>query len=509
MSELVYLPVEQLWPHPDNPRKFVDDLEELTASIKEKGILQNLTVVHVPEHTLDEAERRKVFEETQKYGIHSDDYKKAKALLDAGAVPEHYTVICGHRRLAAAKEAGLKEAPCIIVEMTEKEQIQTMLLENMQRKNLKLYEEAQSFQTLLDFGDSVEEISQASGFSTTTIRRRVKLNELDKQKLKEVVDSRQIPLGDFDELAKIEDVSTRNELLEYVGTQNFRWKLNGAMERQEMNKKLPVVKAWLKENKIKKLPQGKEYSSEYERLGDSYDDYKIKDWDLVKGKIELKNGKEYFYQIDDLRCIVKLFLHKQAERVRRSQEEIDADKRINRAWAYLDRRGCEMCRRRQAFIEGLHVTKKNECAVLNGAVLRNMAEAFKYIYWDNKEIFELLTGTEYDYTKDDNFETEFETYRTKGREKLAKVIYLMWGDEEKRLPTATTYRRSWPIWEKSKYLTALYEWLVSMGYEMTEKEKDLMNGKDKIYVEDTEVSDSELVYAGEPVEDPEERPGEV
>ena len=138
-----------------------------------------------------------------------------------------------------------------------------------------------------------------------------------------------------------------------------------------------------------------------------------------------------------------------------------------------------------------------------------MAEAFKYIYWDNKEIFELLTGTEYDYTKDDNFETEFETYRTKGREKLAKVIYLMWGDEEKRLPTATTYRRSWPIWEKSKYLTALYEWLVSMGYEMTEKEKDLMNGKDKIYVEDTEVSDSELVYAGEPVEDPEERPGEV
>ncbi|MBR1589473.1 MAG: ParB N-terminal domain-containing protein [Acidaminococcaceae bacterium] len=54
MSELVYLPVEQLWPHPDNPRKIVDDLEELTASIKEKGILQNLTVVHVPEHTMDE-----------------------------------------------------------------------------------------------------------------------------------------------------------------------------------------------------------------------------------------------------------------------------------------------------------------------------------------------------------------------------------------------------------------------------------------------------------------------
>ena len=58
-------------------------------------------------------------------------------------------------------------------------------------------------------------------------------------------------------------------------------------------------------------------------------------------------------------------------------------------------------------------------------------------------------------------------------------------------------------------MTLLYEWLESLGYEMTQEEKDLMTGKDKIYVKDTEVPDSELVPQGEPVEDPEERPGEV
>lgn len=483
MSEIVYIDVHKLWPHPDNPRKDLGDLTELAASIKANGIYQNLTVVPL------------IGEISKKWDGKS------------------YRVIIGHRRLAAAKMAGLETVPCVIAEMTEKQQIQTMLLENMQRKDLKLYEEAQSFQTLLDFGDSVEEISQASGFSPTTIRRRVKLNELNQNKLKEVVDSRQIPLGDFDELAKIEDVEKRNELLQYVGTQDFRWKFNGALERQEMNKKLPDVKAWLKENKIKQLPQGKEYSTEYERLGNSYDDYKIKDWDLVKAKIKLEPGKKYFYLIDEFRCNVKLFLHKPAERIKRSQEEIDAEKRISRAWAYLDQRSAEMFRRRKAFIEDVHVTKKNECAVLNGAVLKNIVSSFQYIYWDSKDLYKLLTGTDYEYGRDsgENVRNLLEAYKEKSRDKLAKLIYMMWGDAEgkEQLPTGFSYRRDWPEWKQNNYLTVLYEWLVSLGYEMTEKEKDLMTGKDKIYVKDTEVPDSELVPQGEPVEDPEERPDEV
>ena len=108
MAEIVYIPAERLVPHPDNPRKDLGDLTELAASIKENGIFQNLTVV--PE-----------FE-------------------------DRFTVIIGHRRLAAAKLAGLTELPCVVVEMTPKEQVQTMLLENMQRSDLTVYEQAQGAQ---------------------------------------------------------------------------------------------------------------------------------------------------------------------------------------------------------------------------------------------------------------------------------------------------------------------------------------------------------------------------
>ena len=282
MSELVYLPVEQLWPHPDNPRKVVDDLEELAASIRENGVLQNLTVVHVPEHVMDEGERRKVFEETQRNGVNSDAYKQAKALLDSGSIPEHYTVIIGHRRLAAAKIAGLEKVPCVIAEMTEKEQIQTMLLENMQRKDLKVYEEAQAFQLLLDFGDTVEEVSEKSGFSATTIRRRVKLTELDQAKLKEIVDSRPISLSDFEELNKIEDLKTRNQVLEKIGTDNFKYAVNEAVREQAAKKVLPEIERMFKEYRIKKVNSYDVYDNTYSKIGDSV---KFTDKDWPKNKV--------------------------------------------------------------------------------------------------------------------------------------------------------------------------------------------------------------------------------
>lgn len=97
--------ISKLRPHPNNPRKVIGDITELSDSIKKNGIFQNLTV------------------------IPTDD--------------EMYTIIIGHRRFAAAKEAGLQELPCAIVEMTEKEQLSTMLLENMQREDLTVLEQAE------------------------------------------------------------------------------------------------------------------------------------------------------------------------------------------------------------------------------------------------------------------------------------------------------------------------------------------------------------------------------
>ncbi|MFQ8761819.1 MAG: ParB/RepB/Spo0J family partition protein [Intestinimonas sp.] len=143
-STITYISVKELHPHPDNPRKDVGDVSELAESIKANGVLQNLTVV--PNTVTGE--------------ITGDTWQRG------------YKVIIGHRRLAAAKLAGLEELPCVVVEMSEREQLSTMLTENMQRSDLTVYEQAQGFQMMLDMGDTVEDIAEKSGFSTTTVRRR-------------------------------------------------------------------------------------------------------------------------------------------------------------------------------------------------------------------------------------------------------------------------------------------------------------------------------------------------
>lgn len=68
---------------------------------------------------------------------------------------DNYTVVIGHRRLAAAKLAGLTELPCVITEMSDKDQVATMLLENMQRSDLTVYEQAHGMQMLMDLGDTI------------------------------------------------------------------------------------------------------------------------------------------------------------------------------------------------------------------------------------------------------------------------------------------------------------------------------------------------------------------
>lgn len=193
---LTTIAIEKLHPHPDNPRKVLGDIDELAESIKANGILQNLTVVPM-----------------------NDDWTE-------------FTVIIGHRRLAAAKQAGLTELPCAIVEMTEKEQLSTMLTENMQRSDLTVYEEAKGCQLLLDLGDTVAEVAEKTGFSESKIRRRVKLCELDEEAFKES-QLRQPTLQDYERLNKIEDIEERNTLLKSIGTNNFNNAMYAAEAKQE------------------------------------------------------------------------------------------------------------------------------------------------------------------------------------------------------------------------------------------------------------------------------------
>ena len=207
---LQYIPIDKLFPHPDNPRKELGDLTELADSIKAKGVMQNLTVVPF--------------------------VSKTNPKLNGTGL---YTVIIGHRRCAAAKLAGLTELPCAVVEMTPEEQVATMLLENMQRVDLTPYEQAQGFQMMLDLGDSVNGIAEKTGFSKSTVRRRLKLTELD-QKLLQEASGRQVSLLDLERLEKIENVKERNKVLKSIGTNNFERDLQNALNEQK-NKKIEAA----------------------------------------------------------------------------------------------------------------------------------------------------------------------------------------------------------------------------------------------------------------------------
>lgn len=265
---MTQLPVDKLFPHPDNPRKDLGDLTELADSIKANGIFQNLTVVPA-----------------------DDSY-------------ETFTVVIGHRRLAAAKLAGLSEVPCVITEMDQKEQVRTMLLENMQRSDLTVYEQAQGFQMMLDLGSTIEEIAEKSGFSKTTVRRRVKMMELDQGTLKEVSE-RQLSLTDFDQLAQVEDIKARNECLSVIGTSDFNRRVESELRRQAIKKNLPTVKKLLKAAKAKAIKQNDTWSNKYESVGDY--SYSLAEWEEGKPLIPEKVSGQLYYYLEESYGTIRFF----------------------------------------------------------------------------------------------------------------------------------------------------------------------------------------------------------
>lgn len=200
--------ISKLLVHPKNVRKTYNDIEELAESIKAQGILQNLTVVPNPEQ-----------EGT-------------------------YLTVIGNRRLTAAKMAGLKTAPCFVTEMDEKEQASVMMLENMQRNDLTIYEQAQGFQLMLDLGETEDTIAEKTGFSKTTIRHRLNIAKLDQEKLqeREADGNFQLSLKDLYALEKVADIEKRNQILsEARDSRDLAWRAQSAVtdaKRQDAAKKI-------------------------------------------------------------------------------------------------------------------------------------------------------------------------------------------------------------------------------------------------------------------------------
>ena len=138
-GRVLFLPPSRIQPNPAQPRTTFSagDLEELAASIRSHGILQPLSV------------RKK---------------------------DTHYELIAGERRYRAAQMAGLREIPCIVMQMTDGESGLTALMENLQRQDLSYLEEARAYSMLMTrYCLSQSQIAQAVGKSQSAIANTLRL----------------------------------------------------------------------------------------------------------------------------------------------------------------------------------------------------------------------------------------------------------------------------------------------------------------------------------------------
>jgi len=125
------IPIDKLDPNPDQPRTEIGDLTELSASISEKGVLEPLLV---------------------------------KPMMG------RWMIIAGERRWRAATAAGLTELPCIEMDVDESAVAEIALIENMQRKDLTPWEEADGLRALCErFGYTHEDVARKVGKSRSTV----------------------------------------------------------------------------------------------------------------------------------------------------------------------------------------------------------------------------------------------------------------------------------------------------------------------------------------------------
>jgi ParB family transcriptional regulator, chromosome partitioning protein len=139
------LPTGSLRPNPHNPRRTFSDaeLDELAASLRERGIIQPIVV-------------------RQPRGATGD-----------------YEIIAGERRWRAAQRAGLHEVPVVLVEATDAEALQLAIIENVQRADLNALEEAQGYRALIDeYGNSQEDIAKIVGKSRSYVANTLRLLKL-------------------------------------------------------------------------------------------------------------------------------------------------------------------------------------------------------------------------------------------------------------------------------------------------------------------------------------------
>lgn len=178
-NEIINVQTDQIKPNPFQPREDFDShsLEELTHSIKEKGIIQPILV------------RRR-----------GNDYE----------------LIAGERRLRAAQVLNIKDIPVIIKDVEDRDSLELSLIENIQRQDLNPIEEAHAFQYLIDkFQLTQEKLSEVLGKARVSITNILRLLKLP-QEIQEEIKKGRISFGHGRALLELEDLNQQRHLTQEI-----------------------------------------------------------------------------------------------------------------------------------------------------------------------------------------------------------------------------------------------------------------------------------------------------
>lgn len=254
------IPLNKIKSNAEQPRKSFDNerIAELAESIKHHGIIQPLILMK-----------------------ENDDY----------------VIIAGERRWRAAKMAGLKEVPAIIMDITEKEVLEVSLIENIQRQDLNPIEEALAYKKLIDeFKLTQEELSKRIGKSRTTITNCMRLINLD-DRVKEYIIEGVLSEGHGRTLLSINDRELQYTIAQKVIDEGL-----SVRELEKLIKKVYSTEKKKKNNNEEVNDENNIYYKDVEEKLQSYFGTKIKlSYKKDKGKIEIE-----YYSEEDLQRILDI-----------------------------------------------------------------------------------------------------------------------------------------------------------------------------------------------------------
>ncbi|MCL2215429.1 MAG: ParB/RepB/Spo0J family partition protein [Defluviitaleaceae bacterium] len=437
--------LERIFPHPNNPRSDLGDLSELADSIKATGVLQNLTVVP------------------------KDPEQYAKRLGQKKKYEGDYTVIIGHRRSAAARQAGLTEVMCAVVVMDESTQVATMLLENMQRNDLTKYEQAQGMQLLLDYGETIMTISDKTGFSQTTVRSRVKLLALDKEKFK-AAEMRGATIADYAELDKVNDPDLKNEVLDSIGTPNFKWTLKTATDKEKNAEKRVELLDWLKT-----------FAVEIEDEDDIGDNCRILRWMYVDTARTLPTDLDtvkYFFHDDGGH--IKLLREIPDTETSASNEKAEEEARRRSRSDQLDALANRAYELRRKFVK--EFSPKNHSSQVMAFIAHSILQ--KKHVWNIKNDFALMTGIIFSKDDSENDDVLIAGKIAEAPEKAMFIsAYINGMDDDD-----WSYHDYKCVHTENEELDRIYDFLISIGYEMSDEELALRNGTHELLLAEGEAA---------------------